>query len=74
MSADHTTQRKESPPKTRPWEVEILPDMFGYHLHVDGRRFFIPAERIKEVQRLINYWAEEPTPMLVKEEKTVSGE
>lgn len=34
---------------TRPWTVEVLPDFFGYHLWVDGTRFYIPKERFDAV-------------------------
>lgn len=34
---------------TRPWTVEVLADFFGYHLWVDGTRFYIPKERLDAV-------------------------
>lgn len=38
-----------TPSHTRPWETEVLPDFFGYHLWVDGKRLFIPKERFDAV-------------------------
>jgi len=38
-----------SPPHTQPWKIEVLPDFFGYHLWVDGKRFYILKEHFDAV-------------------------
>ena len=34
---------------TLPWKVDVLTDMFGYYLLVEGRRFYIPREQLDSV-------------------------
>lgn len=34
---------------TLPWKVDIIADMFGYYLLVEGRRFYIPKEQLDSV-------------------------
>lgn len=36
-------------PPTVPWKVDVLADMFGYYLLVEGRRFYIPKEHLDSV-------------------------
>lgn len=43
----------------KPWVVDVQPDMFGYHLHVEGRRFFIPKELYESVVEALIYWREQ---------------
>lgn len=62
MSSDPTTQSKDSPSNTRPWLVDVLPDLFGFHLMVDGRRFFIPKERLEGVIVALSIYRETPAP------------
>ncbi len=38
-----------SPSPTQPWNTEVLPDFFGYHLWVDGKRFYISKEHFDAV-------------------------
>lgn len=59
MSAQPTTQRQDST-KVRPWEVDVNPDFFGVHLLVDGRRFFIPKERLEAVIKALAFYREKP--------------
>ncbi len=36
-------------PLTVPWKVDVVADMFGYYLLVEGRRFYIPKEQLDSV-------------------------
>lgn len=47
-------------PSTKPWEVDVHPDFFGLHLLVDGRRFFIPKERLEAVLSALSVYREKP--------------
>lgn len=38
-----------SPSHTRPWDTDVLPDFFGYHLWIDGNRFYIPKDKFDAV-------------------------
>jgi hypothetical protein len=44
----------------KPWEVDVNPDFFGVHLLVDGRRFFIPKERLAAVISALSVYHEKP--------------
>lgn len=44
----------------KPWEVDVNPDFFGVHLLVDGRRFFIPKERLEAVITALAVYREKP--------------
>lgn len=44
----------------KPWEVDVNPDFFGVHLLVDGRRFFIPKERLEAVINALLVYRETP--------------
>ena len=44
----------------KPWEVDVNPDFFGVHLLVDGRRFFIPKERLEAVIAALSLYREKP--------------
>ena len=43
-------------PKTRPWDVEAVPDLFGVWLHLDGRQFHVSKERLIPVLEALSYW------------------
>lgn len=47
-------------PHQKPWEVDANPDFFGVHLLVDGRRFFIPKERLEAVITALSRYRETP--------------
>ncbi len=47
-------------PPRKPWEVDVNPDFFGFHLLVDGRRFFIPKERLEAVISALSVYREKP--------------
>jgi hypothetical protein len=47
-------------PPRKPWEVDVTPDFFGLHLLVDGRRFFIPKERLEAVIAALSVYREKP--------------
>jgi hypothetical protein len=49
MSQSTTVPPTQAATPTRPWTVEVLADFFGYHLWVDGTRFYIPKERFDAV-------------------------
>lgn len=40
---------EQATPPTRPWAIEVIPDMFGYHLYVQGQRFYIAKEYFDSV-------------------------
>lgn len=60
MSAQSTTPCQDSTPEMRPWQVDVNPDFFGVHLFVDGRRFFIPKERLEAVIKALSVYQEKP--------------
>lgn len=53
------SQSTTNPPQ-KPWEVDVNPDFFGLHLLVDGRRFFIPKERLEAVIVALSVYREQP--------------
>jgi hypothetical protein len=58
----------------KPWEVDVNPDFFGVHLLVDGRRFFIPKERLEAVISALLVYQEKPpiADWLNEEEQAIS--
>lgn len=70
-------------PHQKPWEVDVHPDFFGLHLLVDGRRFFIPKERLEAVivalsvhreQLPIADWLDDPADQVPAEQAVAVGQ
>jgi len=51
---------QSTPSSLKPWEVDVHPDFFGLHLLVDGRRFFIPKERLEAVIAALSFYRDKP--------------
>ena len=51
------SQVKQSPTtRASKQPVDVIPDLFGYTVHLDGYKLHIPTERLSEVIAALAYW------------------
>ena len=51
MEAEQYDRASQKP--SRPWDCEAIADLFGVTLHLEGRKFHIPYERIDDAIKAV---------------------